>query len=412
MGLLESYRRLSLGVKILLFMAVGVVGGLLFGERAAVVEPLGDLFIRLLMMAAIPLIFFNLLAALSGLGDVGLLGRLGVKILVFYLATSVVALVLGLAFTAWLRPGEGVTLSEPPPESLGEVPAISDVLLDLVPTNVVAAFAEGNVGQIVFFAALLGLATLLLPEAHKSTLDGAFQAAAELFRKLVGLVLRFGPIGIGALAAATVGRYGSSLFGPLARFLVSIWTAQAILVVLYLLLLVVLGGVSAVTFLRKTGPLYATTAATCSSLASLAVSLDLAEKRLLLPSPIYSFTLPLGAQFNKDGTAVMLSSVLLFTAQAAGLSLDSGTLLTALVVGLILSLGSSGIPGGGLVSALIFVEAFQLPLEIAAIVGGIYRLIDMGSTTVNCMGDLVGTVLVARSEGWEEPAPASAGARS
>ena len=166
-----------------------------------------------------------------------------------------------------------------------------------------------------------------------------------------------------------------------------------------MLLLTFVGRMSPLTFLKQTGPLYATTAATCSSLASLAVALDVAEKRLKLPEAIYSFTLPLGAQLNKDGTSVMLSAILLFTAQAAAVEFSVASSITILLIGLILSEGSSGIPGGGFVAALIFVQAFQLPLEIAAIVGGIYRLIDMGSTTINCMGDMVGTVLVAKSEG-------------
>ena len=126
--------------------------------------------------------------------------------------------------------------------------------------------------------------------------------------------------------------------------------------------------------------------------------MEIAETRLRIPKHVYSFTLPLGAQLNKDGTSIMLAGILLFTAQAAGVTFDLPAQITILLVGLILSEGSGGIPGGGLVVALIFVQAFNLPLEIAAIVGGIYRLIDMGSTTVNCMGDLVGTMIVARTE--------------
>jgi len=379
-------------------MGIGIVAGLFFGERAALVQPLGDLFIRLLLMSAIPLVFFNLLAAISSLRDVGLLGRLGVKIFVYYLVTTGVALILGLAITAWLQPGRGVELTETVSDSFGEIPSVIDVLIGLVPTNIVHAFAEGNVAQIVVFALLLGIASLLMPEAEREPLQKLFGSVAELLRKLVDLVLRFGPIGIGALAAATVGQYGSRLFGPLALFVGAVWAGQALMVVLYLALLGFIGRMSPIEFLKKTGPLYATTAATCSSLASLTVALDLADKRLKLPPAIYSFTLPLGVQLNKDGTSVMLSAILLFTAQAAGVELGAGSVVTILLIGLILSEGSSGIPGGGLVAAFLFVQAFQLPLEIAAIVGGIYRLIDVGNTTVNCMGDMVGTVLVARSE--------------
>ena len=150
-------------------------------------------------------------------------------------------------------------------------------------------------------------------------------------------------------------------------------------------------------FLKDTVPLWATTAATTSSLASLTVALETAG-RIRLPQALYSFTLPLGAQLNKDGTSVMLGAVLMFTAQAAGVEFAPASFLSIILIGLLLSEGSGGIPGGGFVIALIYVQAFNLPIEVAAIVGGIYRLVDMGNTTINVMGDLVGTALVAHSE--------------
>lgn len=397
-NLYQRYRRLSLGVKILLFMLLGVIAGIIFGERATVVQPVGDLFIRLLMMAVIPLVFFNLLAGLTSLSDVRALGRLGGKIFLYYLLTTTVALTTGLVVMHVLEPGVGVQLTEQVAATFGEAPSVIDVLLDLVPENVFEAFATGNVAQVVVFAIFLGLVTLFLPQGSREPLQKAYDVLAELFRKLVGMIMVFGPVGLGALAAATVGEYGGAIFGPLAVFLGGVWGAQAFMVVVYLALLVSLTRYSPLAFLKQSGPLYATTAATCSSLASLAVSLDVAEQRMKLPRSVYTFTLPLGAQLNKDGTAIMLAGVLLFTAQAAGVEFNLASQISILLIGLVLTTGSGGIPGGGLVVALIFVQAFNLPLEIAAIVGGIYRLIDMGSTTVNCMGDLVGTVIVAHSE--------------
>jgi Na+/H+-dicarboxylate symporter len=397
-GVYSRYRRLSLGLKILIFMVVGVVVGLVAGERALIVEPLGDLFIRLLMMSVIPLVFFNLLAGITSLTDVSALGRLGGKIILYYMVTTTIALTIGLVVMHLLEPGVGMQLAEQVDESFGDVPSITDVFLGLIPENPFEAFATGNVAQVVIFAIFLGVVTLLLPDKSREPLQKGYTILAELFRKLVGLIMHFGPIGIGALTAATVGEYGAVIFGPLALFIGGMWGAQATMVVFYMLLLLVFARYSPVEFMKKTGPLYATTAATCSSLASLAVSLDVAEERLKLPRTIYSFTLPLGAQLNKDGTAIMLAGVLLFTAQAAGVEFSLASQVTIVLVGMILSNGSGGIPGGGLVIALIFVQAFNLPLEIAAIVGGIYRLIDMGSTTINCMGDMVGTILVAHSE--------------
>jgi Na+/H+-dicarboxylate symporter len=398
----SRYRRLSLGVKILIFMVVGVTVGIVAGERAMIVQPLGDLFIRLLMMSVIPLVFFNLLAGITSLTDVSALGRLGGKIILYYMVTTTIALTLGLVVMHLLEPGVGMQLAEQVDDTFGEVPSVTDVFLGLIPENPFEAFASGNVAQVVVFAIFLGVVTLLLPLKSREPLQNAYSMLAELFRKLVGVIMYFGPIGIGALTAATVGEYGAVIFGPLAVFIGGIWGAQAIMVVFYMLLLVVLARYSPVEFLKKTGPLYATTVATCSSLASLAVSLDVAEERMKLPRSVYSFTLPLGAQLNKDGTAIILAGVLLFTAQAAGVEFSLASQVTIVLIGMVLSNGSGGIPGGGLVIALIFVQAFNLPLEIAAIVGGIYRLIDMGSTTINCMGDMVGTTIVAHSEHGRE----------
>lgn len=394
----QRYRRLSLGTKILIFMAIGLVAGIIFGEQAEVVQPLGDLFIRLLMMAAVPLVFFNLLAGLTSLSDLRSLGRISYKILIYYLFTTVMALTLGLSIMHLLKPGRGMELTGEVKETIGQVPAIKDVLLDLVPDNIVHAFSSGQIAQVVVFAVFLGVTTLLLAQKQRQVLQQIFDLFADLLRKLVGLIMHFGPLGIGALTASTVGQYGSDIFGPLALFIGGVWAAQAIMVVIYLTLLILLAHQSPFTFLKKTAPLYATTATTCSSLASLAVALDVAEERMKLSRSVYGFTLPMGTQINKDGTSIMLAGVLLFTAQATGVEFSLASQLTIILIGLLLSTGSGGIPGGGLVVALIFVKAFHLPLEIAVIVGGIYRLIDMGGTTINCMGDMVGTVIVDHSE--------------
>ncbi len=396
--MIARWRALSLGTRILIAMIVGGAIGYWVGEPATAVQPIGDAFIRLLIMAAIPLVFFNLLAGITSLDDLRTLGRLAGKIVSYYLVTTTAALTLGLASAHVLRPGDGMQLTAEVGTDVGSPPRVVDVLLDLIPENIFRAFAEGQVSQIVVFAVLLGIATVKLPHEFRDPLRGGFDALARLLRRLVDVVMWTAPLGIGALAAATLGQYGAQIFGPLARFLVAVWAAQAVMVVLYLMLLRLLTDRRPWDFLQKTGSLWATTAATCSSLASLAVAMDIADKRLQMPERVYSFTLPLGAQVNKDGTSIMLSAVLLFTAQAVGLEFTLATQVTIVLIGLLISEGSGGIPGGGLVIALIFVQAFNLPLEIAAIVGGIYRLIDMGSTTINVMGDMVGTAIVSHSE--------------
>ncbi|MBM3964047.1 MAG: dicarboxylate/amino acid:cation symporter [Planctomycetes bacterium] len=397
-GVFSAYKKLSLGVKILLWLVVGIIVGMVMRERAAIFEPLGDLFIRFLLMASIPLVFFNLIAGITSLTDVSVLGRLGARTLLYYIVTTAAALGLGLAIASLIKPGHGMSLEGAVPKDFGKVPAVSELLTGLVPSNVFEAMATGNVSQIVVFALMLGIATLMLPKQQKDSLQESFSLAAALLRQLVALVLAFAPVGVAALAAVTVGEHGPSVLGPLAKFIATVWSAQAIMVLFYMLMLMLVSRRNPFTWLRATAPLYATTAATCSSLASLVVSIDVADRILKIPQSIYSFTLPLGAQLNKDGTSIMLASVLLFTAQAAGVEFSLSSMVSILFVGLVLSEGSGGIPGGGLVIATIFVKAFNLPLEIAGIVAGIYRLIDMGSTTVNCMGDLVWTTMLADME--------------
>lgn len=395
---------MGLGTQIFIGMIVGSVLGAALGDRVAVLQPIGDLFIRLLVLAAIPLVFFNLLAGLTALSDVRTFGRLAGKIMSFYVVTDLVALSLGLGAMALLRPGVGMQLTEQVEGTVGAVPSIGDVLLGMVPTNVFRAFAEGNVVQLVVVAVLLGIATLMLSGTARDRLSHAYSDLASLFRRLVDLILIVAPVGIGALMAVTVGRYGAALLGPMTKFLLGVYSAQLIVFLGYMFLLRVFTDRKPGRFLRDTGPLWATTAATTSSLASLSVALEMADK-IRLPRSLYSFTLPLGAQLNKDGTAVMLGAVLLFTAQAAGVDFSPASFVTILFVGLLLSEGSGGIPGGGFVIALIYVQAFNLPIEVAAIVGGIYRLVDMGNTTVNVMGDMVGTSLVAHSESRRKMGP-------
>jgi Na+/H+-dicarboxylate symporter len=378
-------------------MLAGALIGAVLGERAGFLQPVGDLFIRLLMLAAVPLVFFNLLAGLTTLTDLRTFGRLGAKIVAYFAVTTVIALLLGIGVMLLLRPREGMTLTATVEQDVRDVPGIGEILVDLVPANVFAAFAQGNVAQLVVVAVLLGIATLLLTEQARDRLIALYADLALLFRKFVDLILVVAPLGIGALMALAVGRYGSLLLGPMAVFVAGVWAAHSLMVLFYMVLLRTLTPWRPLDFLKRTWAIWATTIATTSSLASLSVALDVAD-RIGLPRPIYSFTLPLGAQINKDGTAVFLAAVVLFTAQAAGVPLGGGELMTAMLLSFLLSAGSGGIPGGGFVVSLILVQAFGLPLEVAAIVGGIYRLVDMGNTTVNVMGDVVGAAIVAASE--------------
>lgn len=394
-ALFERYRRSSLSTKILAWMLVGVVAGLALGEDAQLVRPVGDLFMRLLLMSAIPLVFFNLISGISGAKDANSLGRLGARTLLYYIVTTTTALVIGLVVAYLIQPGAGMQLASAVSGTVAGIPAISDILLDMVPSNMAAAFADGKVVQVVVVAVFLGGTVILMPEPQRETLRDGFALIAGLLKKLVDIVLWFSPFGIAALVAANVGEFGGDVLGPVALFVATVWSAQVVMVLLYLLFLRLSTGRSVGRWLRATGPLYATTAATCSSLASLVVSMQVARDRVRLSENVYSFTLPLGTQLNKDGTAITLAIILMFTAQSIGIQFTTSDYVAIVLVGLVLSQGSGGIPQGGLVLGFIYLQSFNLPIELAGILAGVYRLVDMGNTTVNCMGDMVWTTVMS-----------------
>ena len=393
------YRSRSIGTQIFIGMAIGAVVGLWLGPQAASIKPIGDVFIRLLVMAAIPLIFFTLMSGLTTIREAGFVGRLTGRILVYYLITSVLAFGIAIFVMEMIQPGAGFQLKGQVKGEIGQMPSLSTVILGIFPNNIAEAFAKGNVTQIVVFGVFLGIATLWLGEPHRARVVSFFETGRLLFVRLVGIIIAFAPIGLGVLTAYSVGVYGSKIAGPLLKFIGAIYLAEIIMFGVIMLLLYTVARVSPIFFLKRTYPLYFTTAGTTSSLASLAQALQIAEERLHIPRNICGFTLPFGVQFTKDGTGIFLAAILLFAAQSQGQVLALGTIIIIVLTGLLLATGSGGVPGGGLVVGLVFVKAFGLPIEIAVLIGGIYHIIDMGNTTLNVMNDMVATVIASRLEG-------------
>lgn len=388
-------------------MGVGVVAGILLGETAARAVFVGDIFIRLLTLVAVPLVFFNLIAALASSGASGGVTRLMLRIGTFFAVTTVAAHVISLTVIGLLRPGAGLA----PAVGSGDAapaatPGFQDFLFTLVPDNLLGVFVEDRVTAVVVLGLMVGFATWGLAGERRADITRFFASGTALLRQLVAGVLWFGPLGVAALAAASVGEYGSSIFGPLGVYIGAVWIADLALFALYFAVLGLLAGTSPLSFVRRTATVWTTTISTCSSLASLGASLNAAEK-MGLPRSTYALTLPLGAQFNKDGSAVLLSGIVLFTAQAVGVSFNIGEILVVIALGALLSAAAPGVPNGGLVNQFLLLRAFGLPVEIGVLVAGVYRLVDMPTTTANIMGDLVGTMVVTRREREESGVVAS-----
>ena len=383
-------------------MVVGAAAGLALGERASGLDVLGDIFIRLLVLAAVPLAFFNLAGALASGGEGIRVGVLALRIGVYFLATTVAAFVLALAAIAIAAPGAAgfdFAAGDAPP-----APGPAEYLTALIPDNLFGVFVDGRVTAVVILGLMIGIAARSLDAVRRRQADTFFDAATALFRQMVRGVLWFGPVGVAALMAASVGVHGGAVFGPLGRYLVAVWVAHLVFFGVHLLTLRFGSAWRPFDFLRRTATVWTTTASTCSSLASLGASLETAG-RIGLPRRIYQFTLPLGAQFNKDGSAILLAAAFLFTAQAVGLETTLPRLGVALALGALLSAAAPGVPNGGIVNQALLVAAFGMPAGIVLLVAGVYRLVDIPTTTLNIMGDLVGTAVVSRRRRGEGEPP-------
>lgn len=393
----KLYRRISLVYKLMGGMILGIVFGIIFGEKMQCVEIFGTLFLNLLKMACVPLIFFNLVSGISSLDGPEVFGRIGIKSLIYYGITTIFAAVVGVGGALLFKPGLGLTLTESYAGEIAEVPALLDTLVGMVPSNIFSALANTKLDQVVVFSVFAGIAVLMMEKSDKDMLFHAFNAFARLFNKMVAIVMGYAPIGVFALISATVGKYGPSMFGPALKYVVAVAICMFIHFCIYFVILFVTTGKTPFGFLKKTFPLIATTCSTASSVASVPVNMECAES-LGCKQGIYSFTIPLGSQMNKDGQAIMLTISLLFAAQAAGITFGASELIKAILIALLLTTGSGGIPGGGLVTIAIIIDTFGMPTEAVAIISGVFFIIDLLNTTMNCYGDLVGTYIVDYTE--------------
>ena len=377
-------------------LLLGTALGLIFGERMTAFRVLGDLFITLLQMAAIPLIFFNIITAVAKLPDFVIMRRIGAMIMAYYIITMACAAAIGVTVMSLFKVGVGFRLGNVKAPEANAMPGWSQVILDMFPRNAVAAFSNGKLLQVVIFALFIGITIVFLDAEDKAKLTGFFDTFNKLFRRMIMLVMKYGPIGVTFLMAASVGAYKSSFFGPVGKYVIAVYVADLLQFGLVYVLFdaFVLRG-SPWRLFGQSVPVMATAASTCSSLATLPVCMRVAEE-MKIPEPVYGVTLPLGAAFNKDGTTLVFTAVLTFALNALGLPLTGATIFMMILMATLVSLGGEGIPMAGVVQLTILLPAFGLPVEFAALFAGIWRITEMPMVALNCIGDLVGTWTVHR----------------
>ncbi|MDZ4337318.1 MAG: dicarboxylate/amino acid:cation symporter [Pseudomonas sp.] len=395
---LSFLRRMPLWQQILIGLGLGVLTGVLFKADALLLEPIGTLFLNAIKMLIVPLVFVSLVAGITAMSDSAKLGRISVKTIAIYLITTAFAVSIGLLFGALFTPGEGMNMVASGVQETKQAPSLVQILVGLVPTNPVAAFAEGNILQIIVFAIALGVSMNLIGEKAAPAVK-LFDSLAEVFYKLTDLVMRCAPIGVFALIAGVVASHGIEVLLPLAGVIGVIYLASIThMLLVYGGLLGLLARLSPLRFFKGVAPALAVAFSTSSSAGTLPVSIECARKNLGVSQGVAGFVLPVGATINMDGTAIYQGVLALFIAQAFGVDLNAGQYLMIILTATLASIGTAGVPGAGLIMLGLVLTSVGLPLEGVALIAGIDRILDMARTTVNVAGDLMTTTLVGSSE--------------
>lgn len=361
--------------------------------------PLGSIFISLIKMLVVPLVFFSMVLGVAGLGGPKQLGRIGLKTISYFLITTAIAIILGIGLSYIFQPGNvgEFNLSNAKYE-VDEAPPVMDTLLNIIPTNPIQAFAEGNMLQIITFSIFVGIALNVL--GSKTQIFTRFiEQGNDVMMYLVGLVMKFAPYGTFGLIASAIGNQGFDAMKAMGVYMF------VVLLSLLIHAIVTYGGTIAflakrnpIQFFKDFFPAMSVAFSTSSSNATLPVSMEVAQTKLGVPKSISSFVQPLGATINMDGTAIMQGVATIFISQVVGADLSFAQLATVVLTAVLASIGTAGVPGVGLVMLAMVLQSANLPVEGIALIIGIDRLLDMARTAINITGDAACAVMVTESE--------------
>lgn len=395
----KSAGKLQLWHKILIGMILGITVGLIFGEDAAVLKPIGSLFVNTIKMLIVPLVFCSIIVGITSMQDTSKMGRIGLKAVFFYLSSTAVAITIGLFLGDFLQPGAGLGLVAKQAEVVKAAPSLADTLVALVPTNPVSALAQGHILQIIVFAVALGISLTLIGEKGTPAV-AIFESLAEAMYKLTDLVMKLAPYGVFALMAWVAGKFGLALLLPLIKVIGAVYFGSILHVLgVYSALILFVSKLTPVQYFRGIIDAQVVAFTSTSSAGTLPVSMKCARENLGVSKGVSSFVLPLGTTINMDGTALYQGVTTLFVAQAFGIDLGMPEYITIILTATLASIGTAGVPGAGLIMLTLVLTTVGLPVEGVALIAGIDRILDMARTTVNISGDIAASVIIAKSEG-------------
>lgn len=394
------FKRINLLTQILIAFVIAIILGIIFGESISVIAPLGDLFLRLIKFIIVPLILSTLIVGVASTGDPRELGRIGGKTIGYYLITTGIAIVIGLAAAFIISPGKGLDIAVDPTEEVdvNETEGVIQTILNIIPENPFEAFAEGNVLQVIFFAIFVGLAITIVGKKADPVLN-FFDGFAEVMYQITGVVMMVAPLGVLGLIAPIVGEYGPSVLLPLLKVFLAVAIACILhATVVYAMSVKTFANMSPIKFFKGIAPAAVVAFSTASSAGTLPVTIKNTQENLGVSRKISSFVLPLGATINMDGTAIYQGVAVVFIAQFYGMDLTLIQLGTVVLTTVLASIGTAGVPGAGMIMLAMVLGSVGMPLEGVALIAGIDRILDMFRTTVNIIGDASAAVVVEGTE--------------
>jgi Na+/H+-dicarboxylate symporter len=404
---------MKLHVQILLALAAGIFVGWAGGAEALpYYDWMGELFMRLLRMVVVPLIAASMIVAVTGIGNLRGLGRIGLRTMVYYVTTSLLAILTGLVLVNLIAPGVGADLNlTASPTIMENTPSVRQLLLRLVPINPIEAMVYADkdpknppdILGVIFFCLFFGVCTLQAPERYRVPLVTFFRGVFEVMMTITGYVVRLAPLGVFALVGKVVGESGFGAFVPLARYMATVFLGLTFHAFVTLpLILRLVGRVHPLAYARHLLSALTTVFSSASSNATLPLTMTCVQENAGISKRVSSFVLPLGATINMDGTALYECVAALFIAQAYGIELTVAQQMLVVLTSLLASIGAAGIPHAGLVMMSIVLQAVGLPLEGVGLIIAVDRVLDMCRSTVNVWSDAVGAAVVERLMGEKE----------
>ncbi|NQY26861.1 MAG: dicarboxylate/amino acid:cation symporter [Piscirickettsiaceae bacterium] len=403
----------SLTMKVVIGMGLGIAIGLFFNLAGlnvdgsfvntyivdGVFHVVGKLFVNALKMLVVPLVFFSLICGVCGIGNLKTLGRVGTKSFALYMLTTAIAISVAMTIAISVGIGEGMNLESAANFTAKEAPPLSDVLINIIPSNPIKAMANGDMLPIIFFSILIGISMLMVGKKAQNFIEGA-EIANEIMMKMVNIIMAVAPYAVFALIAKSMANLGMELLGQLVGYvLVLVGALFFHLFVTLMLVLKLFSGLSPRLFLKKIRGVQVFAFSTASSNATIPVTLRAVTERMGVNNSVASFTVPFGATINMDGTAIMQGVATVFIANIYAANLGTAEYVTVILMSVLASIGTAGVPGVGLIMLSMVFAQVGLPIEGIGLILGVDRLMDMIRTAVNVSGDAVVSTIVAKSEG-------------